>query len=68
MKISELEAKLAGLREQHGDITVMVGTDDGVHGLEHCPIDYRLVTEEDEYPKDWEMPTGFEFVEISVFD
>lgn len=68
MKISELEAKLARLREKHGDIEVMVGTDDGVHGLEHCPINHRIVTDEEEFPDDWKMPSGFEFIEIEAFD
>jgi hypothetical protein len=67
MKISELEAKLARLREEHGDITVMASTDDVMYGLENCPVEYRIA-EEDEYEKDWEMPEGFEFIEIAVLD
>ena len=67
MKISELEAKLARLREEHGDITVMASADDVMYGLENCPVEYRIA-EEDEYEKDWEMPEGFEFIEIAVLD
>lgn len=68
MKLSELEAKLAELREEHGDIEVMIRTDgESVYGMDMCSF-YHTVAEEGDYPEDWQMPAGFEFIEMEVMN
>lgn len=64
MKISELEAKLAAYREAHGDIDVMVASGENVWDF----YETHEVAEAGEYPADWNMPEGFEFIKLSAFD
>jgi hypothetical protein len=64
MKIQELANKLKAIYDQHGDIEVMfsdpnTGSTYGAFIVEH------RVAELDEFPEDWDMPEGFEFVEIT---
>ena len=66
MKISDVEAKLAELREEHGDIEVLITHGEGTYGMDCCIITHEV--SEGQYPDDWQMPKGFEFVEIMVLD
>ena len=63
MQVSLLIKQLQALQEQHGDIPVMVGNDDG--NVWDCVIATHHVTEEDEFPADWNMPEGFEFIRLT---
>ena len=63
MKISEVESKLAEFRKGHGDIDVLITTDNGTFPFGSIS---HHVAEDEEYPEDWEMPGGFEFIDIMV--
>lgn len=63
MQVSQLIQQLQAFQEQHGDIPVMVGNDDG--DVWDCVIATHHVTEEDEFPADWNMPEGFEFIKLT---
>jgi hypothetical protein len=63
MQVSELIERLQTLKEQHGDVPVMVGNDDG--DVWDCIIATHYVTEQDEFPSNWNMPEGFEFIKLS---
>jgi hypothetical protein len=65
MKISDIEQKLATLRQKHGDREVLITTDNGTFPF--GTISHH-VAEDEEYPEDWEMPGGFEFIDIRVFN
>lgn len=65
MNISDLEKVLKELREEHGDLDVMVKTNTGTYSVDFL---FHEVAEEGEYPADWDMPGGFEFIEIPVAD
>jgi len=67
MKLSEMIADLERLKAEHGDLEVMITTDSGTYSMESTSTEYRCA-EDDEYPKEWEMPGGFEFIEILVLD
>lgn len=61
MNISELIQRLQAIQAVHGDLPVMYrdGDGDSVWGLFSVKHE---IAEEDEYPEDWDMPQGFEFV------
>ena len=62
MKISEVIQRLQAIQEQHGDLPVMFeALDSGVWELFWMR---REVAEQGDYPNDWEMPAGFEFVKL----
>jgi hypothetical protein len=63
MKISQLIKKLESLQKKHGNVDAMFYADnDGTFSVER--VEFR-VAEEDEYPEDWNMPAGTEFVQIT---
>lgn len=64
MKISDMINKLEALKEQHGDVDVLINAPDGM--FEANKPTFCEVEEDDEYPKSWNMPKGFRFVQISV--
>ena len=63
MRVSQLIQQLQTLQEQHGDLPVMVGNDEG--SVWDCALASYHVTEEDEFPADWNMPEGFEFIKLT---
>ena len=65
MKISDIERELARLRGKHGDTEVLITTENGTFPF--GTISHH-VAEDGEYPEDWEMPGGFEFTDIRVFN
>lgn len=64
MTILELANRLKAIYDAHGDIPVMFTDPNSDSTFEVLIVKHR-VAEEDEYPKEWDMPEGFEFVEIS---
>jgi hypothetical protein len=64
MKILELANKLKAIYDQHGDITVMFSDPNTCDTFEAWVVKHR-VAEFNEFPEEWEMPEGFEFVEIT---
>jgi hypothetical protein len=67
MVLSELIAKLTALQATHGpDVSVML-TDTEGSGSQYSVncVDIEVVTDEDSYPEEWNMPTGFTFVNIT---
>ena len=63
MKISQMIQRLEELKSEHGDVEVMFRSDAGPFlssRVEHC------VADKDEYPEDWNMPEGYEFVQIDT--
>lgn len=63
MRVSQLIKQLQTLKEQHGDLTVMVGNDEG--DMWDCVIAAHHVTEAGEFPANWNMPQGFEFIKLT---
>lgn len=60
MKLSNLIQQLVAIHDQHGDLPVLKEDDNGsIYELSR--VSYETA-EEDEYPKDWDMPAGFQFV------
>ena len=64
MTILELANRLKAIWEVHGDIPVMFTDPNSGSTYEAFTIKHR-VAEEDQYPEEWDMPAGFEFVDIS---
>lgn len=64
MVISELIDKLEKIKGERGDISVMLEDGDGTDVWELTTVSWK-VTDEDEYPEEWNMPVGFEFVKLS---
>ena len=63
MKIKQLIAKLEQIQAEHGDIHVMLEMDDDISEVLTA---YFHVAEEDEFPEEYNMPTGFKFVVLST--
>ena len=65
MKILELANQLKAIYDTHGDIEVMFT--DPNHNNDTYSVDVARprVAEKGEFPKDWDMPAGFKFVELS---
>jgi hypothetical protein len=61
MQLSQLIQELQAIQAEHGDLPVL--KEDGRYGdiFELEDVQRRVATE-DEYPADWDMPAGFEFV------
>ena len=62
MKISEVIERLQALQERHGDLPVMFEAEDS--GVWELFWLRHEVADAGEYPEDWEMPAGFEFVKL----
>ena len=61
MQISQLIQELQALQAAHGDLPVL--KEDGYNGdIYELSSVHRSVATEDEYPEDWNMPAGFEFI------
>lgn len=58
MLLSELIERAQDLFSQHGDLELLCTEGWGLVGLKHC------VASEGEFPADWNMPAGFEFIQI----
>jgi hypothetical protein len=63
MKISEVMQRLQAIQNQYGDLPVMFEALDS--GVWELFVVKREVAEADQYPEDWEMPEGFEFVKLT---
>ena len=63
MLASELIAKLAEVIKNAGDVEVLIDDRNG----ELYPVNLANfhVAEEDEFPEDWNMSAGFEFIRLS---
>lgn len=64
MTILELANRLKAIYDAYGDIPVMFTDPNRGSTFEVFTVTHR-VAEEDEYPEEWSMPEGFEFVDIS---
>ena len=65
MKIFELAEQLKAIYDEHGNIDVMfAGPNRDTNPYEVCKVLFR-VAQEDEYPEDFDMPEGYEFVELA---
>ena len=64
MKISEMVDRLLKVQAERGDIDVMMSdpNGDGIYSVEG--MGWR-VAKKDEFPTNWQMPEGYEFVELS---
>lgn len=63
MKVQTLIKKLEALEQKHGNIDVMFYADrDGTYSVSRVTHE---VAGEDEYPDDWNMPEGYEFLQIT---
>jgi hypothetical protein len=64
MKIFELAVQLKAIYDEHGDIDVFFrgpNMDTSPYDVGRAQV---TVAEEDEYPKDFNMPAGYKFVEL----
>lgn len=64
MKISQLMERLAKLQKIHGDIDVMFSDSEGESVWSAESAEVEVVEDDNQYPKDWNMPKGFRYVEI----
>ena len=65
MKILELATKLKAIYDEQGDIDVLFTDPNSNQGpFEVGNTEFR-VAEEDEYPKSYNMPEGYKFVELT---
>lgn len=65
MKILELANKLKAIYDKHGDIDVVFfgpNMDQDPYSVES--VMFETVQYEDEYPEEFDMPKGFEFVAL----
>ena len=66
MNLLEAKAKIDKLLETlDGEQEMLVEYDGTVVGV--TGIDHEVVDEDDEYPKDWNMPAGSEHIKIGTF-
>ena len=64
MKIFELAEKLKEIYDMHGNIEVFfAGPNRDTNPYEVGKVEFRVAVE-DEYPEDFDMPEGYEFVEL----
>jgi hypothetical protein len=63
MLISDLIYRLNKLRDEHGELEVMFQSDNG-DAWEVALARHHKV-KENEYPEEWLMPTGYEFIKLS---
>ena len=66
MNITKVIAKLEAIRDEHGELDVLV-TDDQGRVVEADSFEYELVDSDDLYPDDYNMPSGTEFVNIQLY-
>ena len=64
MKILELATKLKAIYDEKGDIDVMV-FDDRNDPYEVSSVSFAVAAER-QYPKDYDMPAGFTFVDLGI--
>jgi hypothetical protein len=64
VKISEAESRLAELREEHGDLDLLITYGEGTYSVTKHDLTHEV--SEGQYPEDWEMPEGFEFIDLMV--
>jgi hypothetical protein len=64
MTVLELAERLRAIWEENGDIPVMFTDPNKGSTFEVFTVRHR-VAEEDQYPEEWNMPAGFEFIDIS---
>jgi hypothetical protein len=64
MQISQLISRLQAIQTNQGDIDVMM-VEDGrfTRAIEELDI---IVAEEGDFPKSWNMPAGFTFVQLGT--
>lgn len=65
MKILELADQLKAIYDKHGDIEVMFTDPNNNNDTYSVGGARPRVAEKGEFPKDWDMPAGFKFVELS---
>ncbi len=65
MKILELANQLKAIYDKHGDIEVMFTDPNNNNDTYSVGGATTRVAEKDEFPKNWDMPAGFKFVELS---
>jgi len=66
MNITETIAQLEALRDDHGDIEVMITqSDNNVYSLDR--VGFEEVESDDLYPEEFQMPKGFKFINLQVF-
>jgi hypothetical protein len=65
MKILELANQLKAIYDKHGDIEVMFTDPNNNNATYSVGRAAARVAEKGEFPKDWDMPAGFKFVELS---
>ena len=63
MKIVKLISDLKQLESIYGNIEVMFDSDENDSMRSIDGLEYRMA-EEDEFPESWNMPEGFEFIQI----
>ena len=64
MKILELAQQLKEIYDEHGDIDVFFSGPNMDNEPYSVGCTEVRVVEEDEYPEDYDMPTGFKFVSL----
>ena len=66
MQISDLIEQLQKLKDDHGDLEVLLqGYDDNICSV--AGASFEEVEDDNQYPEDWQMPKGFKFVNIRTF-
>lgn len=63
MLISQLIYQLEKLQEKHGDLDVMFQNDEG--DVWNVTLALHHKVEEDEFPTNWNMPEGYEFIKLT---
>lgn len=65
MKIDNLIKMLQQMKNQYGNIDVLIGETDPGGPWSISSIELR-VAEKDEFPKSFRMPEGFKFIELRI--
>jgi hypothetical protein len=65
MKITQLIEQLGAVRDAAGDVDVLYKNGEGPELWEVFNVALKTVAESDNYPEDWNMPPGLQFVQIS---
>jgi hypothetical protein len=65
MKILELANQLKAIYDTHGDIEVMFTNPNDNNDTFSIGGTTVRVAQQGEFPKEWDMPAGFKFVELS---
>ena len=64
MKISQMMERLEHIKRIHGDLEVMFSDSEGESVWSAESAEVEMVEDDNQYPKDWNMPKGFRYVEI----